>query len=198
MKYDPASHHRRSIRLAGYDYSSPGLYFITICTHERTQLFGEIVNGESVLSAPGRMVDSWWRRLSEKFPGVLIQEFVIMPNHMHALLALTNFPDAGKPGNATAPLQKVQPPALGRVLQWYKTVTTRAYFRGVHSAGWPPVHQTLWQRNYYEHVVRTPRATSRITTYILENPGRWQADAENPGATLRAPDPILEILSDDR
>jgi hypothetical protein len=134
MAYDPSVHRRRSIRLANYDYSSPGLYFVTICTQDRTLLFGEIVSGDAVLSAAGQMVESWWKRFPEKFPGVLLQEFVVMPNHLHGLLALTNMPEAGKPGRVPGPLRKVQPPALSRVMQWYKTVTTRAYLRGVHTA----------------------------------------------------------------
>jgi REP-associated tyrosine transposase len=183
--------------LAKYNYSSPGLYFVTICTHDKALLFGEVVNGQAVLNAAGRMAESWWRRSPAKFPGVLLQEFVIMPNHLHGLLELTKFPEAGRPGQATGPLRKVLPPMLGPVMQWYKTVTTRAYFRGVHAAGWPAVRDRLWQRNYYEHIVRNEEAARSTAAYILENPQRWNADVENPKAETRVPDSIFQIIAGD-
>src|SRR5208282_1802830 len=165
MTYDPALHRRRSICLENYDYSSPGVHFLTICTQDKALLFGEIVNGQAVPNAAGQMAESWWRRAPVKFLGVLLHEFAVMPNHLHALLALTNFPEARIPGSPTGPLRRVQPPTLARVVQWYKTVTTRAYFRGVHSAGWPPVRGALWQRNYYEHIVRNANPVRLITAY---------------------------------
>jgi REP-associated tyrosine transposase len=195
--YDPAIHHRRSIRLANYDYSSPGLYFVTLCTQEKAALFGEIASAQMVLSDAGRMVESWWKRLPGKFAGLLLEEFVVMPNHMHALLGLTHLPDAGRPGRPMAPLRRVQPPPVSRVVQWFKTMTTNAYFRGVRQAGWSAVRGRLWQRDYYEHIVRTARAAQRVALYILENPQRWAFDAENPEREHPAPDPIDDIIAAD-
>lgn len=197
MTYDPIRHHRRSVRLANYDYSSPGMYFVTICTQDKAEFFGEIVKGQAILNAAGQMAESWWKRSPAKFPGVLLHEFVVMPNHLHGLLALTNYPDAGRPGLATAPLKKVEPPRLARIVQWYKTVTTRAYYRGVHRAGWPAVPDRLWQRNYYEHIVRSPKAGRAIVRYITENPERWSIDVENPAAEAHMPDPISKIIAGD-
>jgi len=198
MGYDPAVHHRRSIRLDIYDYRTPGLYFVTICTQDRALIFGDIVNQLSVLNAAGLMVTSWWKRLPEKFPGVLLEEFVLMPNHFHALLGLTRFPEAGRSGKAARPLRKVEPPPLSQVVRWFKAVTTRAYFRGVHRVGWPAMRDRLWQRNYFEHILRTPSAAHRIATYILENPQHWARDVENPCAVERVPDPIHQIAATDR
>jgi putative transposase len=197
MTYDPVLHRRRSIRLPNFDYSSPELYFVTICTQDRALLFGEISNGQRLLNAIGQMAEFWWKRLPEKFPGLLLQEFVVMPNHLHGLLALTRLPEAGKPGHAAAPLDKVQPPALSRVVQWFKTMTTNAYFRGVREAGWPAVRGKLWQRNYYEHIVRSSVAAHQVAAYILENPGLWSADVENPGASQHVADPIQQIIAAD-
>jgi putative transposase len=197
IAYDPVLHRRRSIRLANYDYSSSGLYFVTLCTHDRAVLFGEISSGQPLLNAIGQMAEFWWKRLPEKFPGLLLEEFVVMPNHLHGLLALTNLPEAGRPGHPAAPLPQVQPPALSRVLQWFKTMTTNANFRGVRQAGWPVVRGKLWQRTYYEHIVRSSGAAHRIAAYILENPERWAVDVENPEARDRVPDPIQQIIAGD-
>ncbi len=197
MTYDPVLHRRRSIRLANYDYSSPGLYFVTLCTQDKALLFSEMSNGQPLLNAAGQMAEFWWKRLPGKFPGLLLEEFVVMPNHLHGLLALTKLPESGKPGRAAAPLTKVQPPALSRVLQWFKTMTTNAYFRGVRQAGWPAVRGKLWQRNYYEHIVRSAEAGRRIAAYILENPQHWPVDIENPEAKQLTPDPIQQIISED-
>jgi REP element-mobilizing transposase RayT len=92
----------------------------------------------------------------------------------------------------------VQPPPLSRVIQWFKTMTTNEYFRGVREVGWPAVPGKLWQRNYYEHIVRSPRAGRLIATYILENPSHWLTDVENPNAEESSPDRIREIIETDR
>ena len=89
MKYDPQKHHRRSIRLKGYDYTSLGAYFITICTHQRHYLFGEIIDGEMRLNQMGQSVQAHWNRLPTHFPHLKIDAFVIMPNHIHGILTLT-------------------------------------------------------------------------------------------------------------
>jgi putative transposase len=143
------------------------------------------------------MVEDCWRRLPDKFPGVLAETFIVMPNHLHALVGLTRLPDAAKPGQAAAPLLKVEPPALSRVVRWFKTMTTNGYFRRVRGEGWPLLRGRLWQRNYYEHIVRTPRVAQRIAAYILENPQHWELDVENPRTGQRHPDPVEEIIASD-
>ena len=88
MKYDPARHHRRSIRLRGYDYRQAGAYFVTICTQDRELMFGEVVGGQTRLNGPGQMVESIWRELSQHYPGVEVDTFVVMPNHVHGIIIL--------------------------------------------------------------------------------------------------------------
>ncbi|MBW4521018.1 MAG: hypothetical protein KME16_15105 [Scytolyngbya sp. HA4215-MV1] len=90
MKYDPDKHHRRSIRLQEYNYTAPGAYFITLCTRQRQCLFGAIVNGEMQLNALGQMVNAYWQRLPSHFPHLTLDAFVVMPNHIHGILVLTN------------------------------------------------------------------------------------------------------------
>jgi putative transposase len=153
MKYDSDQHHRRSIRLRSYDYSQVGAYFVTICTQGRLCLFGDVVYGEMKLNDAGWMIESWWLELRNKFPSVEPGEYVVMPNHFHGIIAIVGAdlcvcPDSGPPKGAHigAPLPKI--------VQWFKAMTTNEYIRGVKQYGWTPFLARLWQRNYYEHIIR--------------------------------------------
>jgi REP element-mobilizing transposase RayT len=353
MPYDPNRHHRRSIRLKGYDYSQAGAYFITICTQDRACLFGKVVNGEMRLNDAGRMVLAEWNMLPERFPHVVLDAFVVMPNHVHGIVVITNpatddtattaptivgtglvpvpnagtmgavpnagtmgaapdagtmgaapdtgamgaapdtgmmgaapndgmmgaapdagtmgavpnagtmgavpnagtmgaapddgmmgaAPDAGTMGAApdagmmgavpnagtmgavpddgattrVAPTAvtivgtglvpvpnagattRVAPtvgdivaPTVGDIVGAFKSRVTVEYIRGVKTSGWPPFRGRLWQRNYYEHIIRNERALNAIRQYIMENPRRWQMDRENEART--APDPLAQAI----
>jgi len=182
-KYDPDKHHRRSIRLRGYDYSQPGAYFITICTHNRELLLEQEPAKE--------MVRRYWEKLAAKFPHVALDQFVIMPNHVHGILIIVGAdprvcPDQGRTFNtrgehAGSPLR--ERPTLGRIIQWFKTMTTNAYIRGVENEGWQPFPGRLWQRNYYEHIIRDEDELNRLRQYIIDNPANWETDEENPNKT---------------
>jgi REP element-mobilizing transposase RayT len=358
MPYDPNRHHRRSIRLKGYDYSQAGAYFVTICTQDRACLFGKVVNGEMRLNDAGRMVLAEWNMLPERFPHVVLDAFVVMPNHVHGIVVITNpatddgattrvaptavtivgtglvpvpnagtmgaapddgtmgavpddgtmgaapnagtmgaapdagtmgavpddgtmgaapddgmmgavpnagtmgavpnagtmgaapnagtmgaVPDAGTMGAApnagmmgaapnagtmgAAPddgaTTRVAPtavtivgtglvpvpddgattrtttrtttrvaPTVGDIVGAFKSRVTVEYIRGVKTSGWPPFRGRLWQRNYYEHIIRNERALNAIRQYIIENPRRWQMDRENEART--APDPLAQAI----
>jgi len=316
MPYDPNRHHRRSIRLKGYDYSQAGAYFITICTQDRACLFGKVVNGEMRLNDAGRMVLAEWNMLPERFPHVVLDAFVVMPNHVHGIVVITNpatddtattaptivgtglvpapnagtmgavpdagtmgavpnagtmgavpddgamgaapdagamgaapdagtmgaapddgamgaVPDAGTMGAApdTGATTRVAPtaativgtglvpapddgattrvaptvgdivaptvgdivaPTVGDIVGAFKSRVTVEYIRGVKTSGWPPFRGRLWQRNYYEHIIRNERALNAIRQYIIENPRRWQMDRENEART--APDPLAQAI----
>jgi len=320
MRYDPERHHRRSIRLRGYDYRAVGAYFITIVAQDRACLFGEVVEGAMRLNDAGRMVERWWLELNCRFPHVLTDAYVVMPNHFHGIVVIhspppdttappdvgadlrvcpdsmgahgvgadlrvrpntrvcpdsggahagaplqrvrpdsTGTPDVGadlrvcpdsmgahgvgadlrvRPNtrvcpdsggaHAGAPLQRVRPDSTGTpdvgadlrvcpdsmgahgvgadlrvrpntrvcpdsggahtgaplptIVQWFKTMTTNEYIRMVKHAGWTPFQGRLWQRNYYEHIIRNERALERIRDYILTNPLHWHLDRENTHA----------------
>ena len=167
---------------------------MTICTQERACLFGVIRDGKIWLNDAGRTIEQWWFELRHKFPMVETDEFVIMPNHFHGVVIITDVPvgadlrvgsvpEAGHPAqqgaHAGAPLQTV--------IQWFKTMTTNEYIRGVKTASWPSFNGRLWQRNYFEHVIRNEQALNRIRQYIVDNPSRWGFDQENPAATNREP-----------
>ncbi len=163
MKYDPKIHHRRSIRLAGYDYSQPGLYFITICTRNRLCLFGNITNDEMIMNDAGRMVHKTWANLLRRFTGIQLNEHIIMPNHFHGIIV-------------GVPLRDVIQNKVGDMVGAFKSITTNEYIRGVKTKNWPQFNKKLWQRNYYEHIIRNEESYQQISEYIQNNPLTWHED----------------------
>ncbi|MBX0327210.1 transposase, partial [Oscillochloris sp. ZM17-4] len=145
MPYDPERHHRRSIRLRGYDYSQPGAYFVTINVQGRLPLLGSIEMGAMQHSPAGMMAAAQWQALPERFAHVTLDVWVVMPDHIHGIILLHS--NAAQPG-----------PALGGVIGAFKSLTTHAYIQGVETQGWPPFPGRLWQRNYYERIVRDEAA----------------------------------------
>jgi REP-associated tyrosine transposase len=176
MPFNPDLHHRRSIRLKDWNYTSPGSYFMTICAQDRACLFGDITGALITLNDAGRMVDRWWRKLTANF-GVELAEHVIMPNHLHGIIAIkpaiegsTHASTGQTPGSAPTAS------ALGEMVQWVKTMSTNEYLHRVKTNGWPPFNKRLWQRNYYEHIIRDEEDSLRIRQYIIDNPARWLED----------------------
>jgi putative transposase len=191
--YDPDKHHRRSIRLRGYDYSQAGAYFITICTQSRECLLGEIVDGEIRLNEAGKIVADIWDSLATRFPDIDLDAFVVMPNHIHGIIVLTDWktpyvgaPLVGAPGSVerrtttTRATTRGAPTSLGMVVGAFKSLTTVEFVRGVKTLGWPPFAGKLWQHNYYEHIIRNTESLNKIREYIATNPARWSEDTENP------------------
>lgn len=178
FKYDPNQHHRRSIRLKDYDYSSEGAYYITIVTQGREHFFGSIVNREMILNDTGRMILKWWNELPNKFPNVILGEFVIMPNHLHGIIFIVGADLRVRPDEGS-PQQRPNAP-LSQMIQWFKAMTTNEYIRGVKQLDWKPFNSKLWQRDYYEHIIRSKKELQQKTDYILDNPSRWDDDKENP------------------
>ena len=235
--YNPDIHHRRSIRLQGYDYASEGLYFVTMCVQNRECLFGEIKNDEMVLNDAGRMVEKWYNKTHDKFPDIVCHEMVIMPNHFHCIwenVGLHGVSAVGADPRVRPPKQNMKPSTstnnvnddcgglndtnlgtpndninkygrdegghtgpplrgndilddsdlventtgspLSSVVQWFKTMSTNEYIRGVNELGWPPFDRKLWQRNYYEHIIRDDASLQAIAYYIINNPSQWQND----------------------
>lgn len=185
-------HHRRSIRLEGYDYASEGGYFITLVTHERQPLFGEIVDGEMCLNDLGVLARDQWFHTAQMRPYVELfdDEFVVMPNHIHGIIWLTdlvgaycNTPlppvsgDTPLPGNTPLPQTTFRSPAIGvgAIIRGYKSAVTKGIneIRGTPSS-------PVWQRNYYEHIITTDHEYESILEYIDANPRAWLTDSENP------------------
>lgn len=203
MVFDPGIHHRRSIRLRTHDYAASGMYYVTLCAEEHRRLFGVVVNGRMALNEAGRMVAKWFGELENKFPDVRRDAFVCMPNHVHFVVETGertgNGPARTGVGTAVGANLCVRPPVdteptgvsiigsepavreegehagspLRNIVAWFKTMTTNEYIRGVKHHGWPPFPGKLWQRNYYEHIVRNGADLARIRAYIRSNPANW-------------------------
>ena len=158
---------RKQIRLKDYDYSLNGAYFVTVCTEKRENLFLFVGAAPCGRPHPAREIaETWIRKIPEKFPTVSVQNFVVMPNHIHLLLL---FSDQGTTGGHVGP-------PLQNVMDWYKTMTTNAYIRGVQGGALPSFHKKIWQRGYYEHVIRNEQDYLNVWTYIDQNPARWAED----------------------
>ena len=152
---------RKRLRWSEFDYSTAANYFMTLVVNDRQCLFGEVKNGELVHSEAGRMIEQVLLSVSDRFPDVFIVQEVVMPNHVH--LIMQNREDA----NVTD------------VMRWLKSVTTNKYIHGVNEKGWIPFHGRLWQRSYYDHVIRNQRVYDFVSNYIYKNPERWNKDLLN-------------------
>jgi len=172
--------HRKSIRLKGYDYSREGLYFITICVNERKHLFGKIVGASlcgcpmMILNDAGMMVEKRYWELENKFLNQKCCEMVIMPNHFHCIIELNGQPQNGQP-QGIAPTGKT----VGDIIGAFKSITTNEYIRGVKNLNWEPFNNRLWQRNYWEHIIRDEKSYNKISEYIKNNPINWNIDKLN-------------------
>jgi REP element-mobilizing transposase RayT len=157
-------HNRRSIRLRGWDYSQSGYYFITVCCHDRNKhLFGDLVRTEPdrshmVINQFGEIIHATWNDLPNHVPGIILDEFIIMPNHIHGIIRI--------PSRISTPLPEI--------VRQFKTFSAKKINTAQKTPG-----ITVWQRDYYEHIVRTEKELFAIRTYIKENPKHWIEDAEN-------------------
>lgn len=168
MTYNPDIHHRRSIRLREFDYSSIGGYFITTCVQNRECLFGNIVDDVMLLNDAGRLVKSAWNGLPERFPSIELDVFVAMPNHVHFIvnIAVPAEKDGAGQGHA---------PTLDRIVGAFKSISASQVNRLLSRTGQP-----LWQRNYFERVIRNESELQGLRDYIIHNPLKWADDTENP------------------
>lgn len=186
--------HRHSIRLRGQSYTE-GIYFITLCIQHHECLLGSIFNGVINPNDANKMFCKWWRKIPEKFPDILLDEYVFMPNHFHAILINTGHvgadprvcPDPticisenGSIDNSIHENTQTfgndgehMGSPLYSVVQWFKTMTTNDYIRNVKTNNWPAFPGKLWQRNYFEHIIRHESDYQRIKKYITDNPINW-------------------------
>lgn len=184
MVYNSKTHCRRSIRLKDYDYGQPGAYFVTICTQGRQCLFGEIKGGRMIHNGAGDMISAVWYEIPQYYSGAGLDVFQIMPNHVHGILIVGAGPRACPiKGTAQGQPQGVAPAdtvfmSLPEIVHRRKTMTTKKYTDGVKQYGWRPFNGRLWQRNYYEHVIRNDDDLNDIREYIINNPLRWADDPE--------------------
>jgi len=174
---------RRSIRLPGYDTSTPGAYFVTICTHDRELLLGDVMNGRMAPSDFGNVVEATWSKIPNHFGNAECDALCLMPNHIHGILVLLTIDGRGTACRATiAQLGHPVPGSLATIIRSFKSASTRRINALRGTPGYP-----LWQRNYYEHIVRNEDQLQRIRSYIALNPARWSEDTENPARRPRRP-----------
>lgn len=185
MPTAPLPRRRNSLRLQEYDYSQPGAYFVTIVTQGRENLFGSIIDGKMRTNAPGQMIEHWWHELIHKFPLIVPDEHIVMPNHFHGVIQILPGESVGSdlcvcpdmvncPGMVNAKTGASLPDAV----RWFKTMTTNEYVRGVKHLGWTPFSGKLWQRSYHDHIIRNDKEWDLIREYILNNPELWEQDQE--------------------
>jgi REP element-mobilizing transposase RayT len=205
MPYDPERHGRRSIRLPGYDYSQPGAYFVTINTQHGICLFGEVVDGEMVLSQFGEMVHEEWARTVELRPYVRLDGFIVMPNHVHGIIWIVDddsgdtaghpivgatrasplpeihHPPGPEPTTHPSPLPETNPPrgpkpgSLGAIVGSFKSAVTKRINELRRTPG-----ASVWQRYYFEHIIRNEQSLERIRDYVAGNPTCWEDDPMHP------------------
>ena len=176
MKYNPDVHHRRSIRLQEYDYSRAGAYFVTICTKNRKCLFGDVIGGQMVLNDAGQIVVDEWTKTALIRDEIQLDEWVVMPNHFHGIVWITHGTARHCRGDRpVAPTAGPQPRSLGAMIAGFKSAVTK----GINELRQTPGAK-LWQRNYYEHIVRNENELNRIRQYIINNPENWKSDRNYP------------------
>ena len=173
--HNPARGRRHSLRLRSYDYSQDGAYFVTIRTHNRASMFGEVVDGQMQLNALGQIVKTCWQETPEHFRDAQVDASVVMPNHMHGILWITNRRGTACRAPTREQFGKPTPQSLPTIIRSFKSAVAKRVNIRRGTPGTP-----LWQRNYYEHVVRDDAALNRIRDYIQTNPQRWDLDRENP------------------
>lgn len=207
MKYNPDIYHRKSIRLKGYDYSREGAYFITICTKGTECLFGEISEGIMRINLLGEMIRKWWVELTHRFNNIGLDEFIIMPNHIHGIIFIADNCRDGvsslllknkTQGQGDPPPTEINskqhggetkeggetPPLLHKNIRKYTLGQIVAYFKYQTTKDINESRGTsgipLWQHNYYEHIIRNEEELSKTREYIQNNPLKWYLDRENP------------------
>jgi REP element-mobilizing transposase RayT len=211
-KYNPKYHHRRSIRLKGYDYSQAGLYFITLCAQDRTNLFGKINEGEVILNTFGEIIKEEWGKTPEIRKNISLGEFIIMPNHFHAIIHIDY--QIKPAGELQFTLTKFKSPSnnIGAIIRGFKGATTkrikeiiRNNSRSTGELQFAPTAPTelidlsksIWQRDYWEHIIRNENAYNRITQYIINNPQKWENDKLNGGKGNIVMEPLAEYNTED-
>ena len=205
MPYNPTIHHRRSIRLKGYDYSQAGMYFVTICVQNHSCLFGKIVGGDMVLNDIGKIVEKCWLEIVQHYPNAVLHEYIVMPNHVHGIIELTNDGNDTQPPVLSPNDNDTQPSVGAKNFSPNETPnetpvtpnnndtqttigaknfsplrgtsrTIGAIVRGFKIGVTKQLGYSVWQRNYWENIIRDEQSYQRIANYIINNPINWKGD----------------------
>ena len=177
--YNSREHNRQSIRLKGYDYSKPGYYFITICVSNRYHLFGKVSEGCVYLNKYGEIAEKEWLYTEILRDNVRLDEFIVMPNHVHGIILIThqmNSRGVSQYASAVEPENNFRSPSnnLGAIVRGFKSTVTKQINELNNQPG-----DKVWQRNYYDHIIRNRQDLNRIRKYIRDNPENWENDILN-------------------
>ena len=183
---------RKTLRYKSFNYSQSGWYYVTICIHNRKNLLGTMEHPDMILNEQGKMIEKWWINIKVRFTDVSLDEYIIMPNHIHGIIIISNSHNVGDDQRVVpnskknieivgehigSPLRSQQ--SLFHVIQWFKTMTTNEYIKNVKEHNWPRFDKHLWQRSYYDHILRNEQDYNRIAEYIKNNPRNWSEDELN-------------------
>jgi REP element-mobilizing transposase RayT len=175
MNYNPKEHHRRSIRLKEYDYTNPNWYYLTICTHDKKNLFGEVINSKMILNDYGKIVDDEWLKTKELRKNIDLDEYVIMPNHFHGILIIERGDTARcvptTSVNENRKFGEMQSGSLSAIIRAFKSVVTKKINELRSASG-----KEVWQKGFYEHIIRNENDLYNIRKYIELNPLKWEID----------------------
>ena len=174
MKTSSGLPYRVSPRLQSFDYAEGGTFFITICTYEKRCIFGDVIEGQMRLNDIGSIADSQWALTSAIRPDIELDEFQVMPNHLHAILFVPPSPDT------TKRIMGYAKGSLAAVVGAYKSAVTSAIRKMLGNNSFK-----VWQPRFYDHLIRTRHGLERARKYIRENPARWHRDRENPNRDPR-------------
>jgi putative transposase len=179
MNNNPNMPHRQGLRLKRYDYSQAGAYFVTICAHGKACLFGDVIGSEVKVNELGRKVQAVWDDLPVHYPHVATDAFVVMPNHVHGVVVLRDVGAGFKPARTAEPARTaLRRHGLSEIVRAFKTFSARRINEFRETSGAP-----VWQRNYYEHIIRDDADYNRIAEYVANNPKRWAEDSLHPTFT---------------
>ena len=168
---------RKRNRMSGYDYSEDGAYFLTLCTYGRIRLFGKTTEGRLTLNDGGNMVQQKWIEMMQFYPNIIVDAFCVMTNHIHAILKIQgNNSCDGTPQRNGTPQGAFPTMGIPDYMDRFKTLTTRLYIDGVRNNGYIPFERHVWQKSYYDHIVRNDKEYQSIVRYILTNPSNWKED----------------------
>jgi len=171
---------RKTIRLKGYDYSQPGFYYVTVCTQDRKCLLGKIIDRKMVLNEMGEIVKKWWLEIPKRFNGVKLDEYQLMPNHIHGIIIIWRDNRVNGRDNRA--------PTLGKIIAYFKYQSTKQINQYLVGAGLIPpsgfiptnIIKKIFQRNYYEHIICNENELNNVRQYIIDNPNNWEKDENNP------------------
>ncbi len=180
MKYDRNKHDRHSIRVPGYDYRTPGAYFITICSWQRECLFGEVIDGTMQLSTYGQTVLFNWSILPKRYKNVALDNFIVMQNHVHGIIILKDNAEINYTESDEFELIKSKIHPLSEVVRGLKTSSARRINQIRYLTG-----RSVWQRGYYEHIIRNEESLVAIREYIVNNPLLWGKDELYPHNSVK-------------